>query len=287
MRGIIVLVVVMMSVNVDVVAASRMPGLTEKVSSGAQCTFVDSSSSVAQKRRSTGSPDVSCAASAGSLKKELERGDLSVVDIRSKSEFDGIHALGAINLPSSTVISKEFLKEKHVVLVDAGKGDFDAYLLCSDLKSAGFKRVSVLRGGVWGWIDQGLPTTGQASERKSLSSSELFRASKFAANSVVVLDNNIALGKQLSGSLVIRDHSAMAIKNVLSKLDKRHEEARSIVLVGDALKNAALVDQLRSSLGDSPVLIYSDSASEYERFLTTQEALWKAKEKGPRQGCTF
>lgn len=85
--------------------------------------------------------------------------DALVLDIRGQSEFEKGHIIGARHLlpsqvePEGKLLAKA--KEKPVVVVCAA--GMSAAGVAARLHKAGFKRVSVLEGGIGAWQQAGLP----------------------------------------------------------------------------------------------------------------------------------
>jgi rhodanese-related sulfurtransferase len=77
------------------------------------------------------------------------------VDVRSAEAFKNGHIQGSVNIPFYAVKTKGFLKNRMVVLVDAGFGVPSTEALCRSLREGGFSSVSVLRSGIRGWVASG------------------------------------------------------------------------------------------------------------------------------------
>ena len=85
--------------------------------------------------------------------------DALVLDIRGQSDFEKGHIIGSRHLlpsqvdPEGKLLAKA--KEKPVVVVCAA--GMTATGVAARLHKAGFKRVSVLEGGIGAWQQAGLP----------------------------------------------------------------------------------------------------------------------------------
>lgn len=89
----------------------------------------------------------------------INRENALVVDLRGQAEFEKGHIIGAKHLlpsqvdPDSKLLAKA--KESPVVLVCAA--GITASASAQKLVKAGFKKVSVLDGGIGAWTGAGLP----------------------------------------------------------------------------------------------------------------------------------
>jgi len=89
----------------------------------------------------------------------INRENALVIDLRGQSEFEKGHIIGAKHLlpsqvdPDAKLLAKA--RESHVVLVCAA--GITASGSAQKLVKAGFKKVSVLDGGVGAWTAAGLP----------------------------------------------------------------------------------------------------------------------------------
>jgi rhodanese-related sulfurtransferase len=89
----------------------------------------------------------------------INRENALVVDLRGQAEFEKGHIIGARHLlpsqvdPDSKLLAK--VKESPVVLVCAA--GITASASAQKLVKAGFKKVSVLDGGIGAWTGAGLP----------------------------------------------------------------------------------------------------------------------------------
>lgn len=101
----------------------------------------------------------------------LARGDdIVVIDVRTEKEFGSEtgHVAGAVNVPVGEM-------RRRLEGVGGALGDFKdhpVYLVCRTenrsssaakmMRRAGFKKVSVVKGGMTGWNRAGLPAEGKA-----------------------------------------------------------------------------------------------------------------------------
>ena len=84
-----------------------------------------------------------------------------LVDVRPKEEFDRVRIPDSIHVQLHFLKTKTFLKGKDLVLVGDGRAWLPLESACRDLNSNGF-RVSILSGGLPGWLAAGGKVSGDA-----------------------------------------------------------------------------------------------------------------------------
>lgn len=95
------------------------------------------------------------------LKTRLDWGEpaLTIVDVRSHSEFNQRHIMGAINLPAHELVDRaldslELVRDIYVY----GDTDEEAAAAAAQLRQAGFVNVSEIQGGLPAWKAYSYPT---------------------------------------------------------------------------------------------------------------------------------
>ncbi|MCU7886778.1 MAG: rhodanese-like domain-containing protein, partial [Candidatus Thiodiazotropha sp. (ex Lucinoma annulata)] len=83
-----------------------------------------------------------------------------LIDVREPDYFDRNKIPGSINLPLYMLKYKESLKNRNIVLINKGARLHALEMSCLELKTKGFKQVSVMEGGVKSWVDAGYSMTG-------------------------------------------------------------------------------------------------------------------------------
>ena len=98
------------------------------------------------------------------LKRRLDWGEpaLTIVDARDRTAFNTSHISGAISLPLEEMLSKalkclEFNRDIYIY----ANTDQETAAAATQLREAGFRNVSELRGGVAGWKAFGYPVTSK------------------------------------------------------------------------------------------------------------------------------
>jgi rhodanese-related sulfurtransferase len=229
-------------------------------------------------------PDLSCGRSMPDVAKSLKESDTVVIDTRVSTQYVNSHVDGAISLPMDAVKTKTFLRNKEIILVGSGKSEEELYAACAELKANGFRKATVLKGGMPFWL-----ASSQSSEPKiedipsiELTAPQLWSEIRFQAN-LVVVGGNDEMYRQLPGSLLLKDMNSATIRAAIDR--RRRDKKASIAAV--VIVSAWLVDKevqkLRNDLSSVPILIYRGTAEAYKRAISQQNAVWLAQAKGPKQ----
>lgn len=108
-------------------------------------------------------PDaLNATASPSELKKRLDWGEpaLTIIDIRSRRDFNDSHIMGAVSIPEADlmkgVASLEFERDIYIY----GDTDEQSTAAAESLREAGYQSVAELRGGLpaWGAINGAVET---------------------------------------------------------------------------------------------------------------------------------
>ncbi|MFT7222636.1 MAG: rhodanese-related sulfurtransferase [Cellvibrionaceae bacterium] len=70
------------------------------------------------------------------------------IDVRPEQDFANVHINGSINLPPHIIKTKNYLKQRPLLILDHGASYRRLLRLCSELKQAGFEQVNILKGGI-------------------------------------------------------------------------------------------------------------------------------------------
>lgn len=94
------------------------------------------------------------------LKDRLDWGEpaLTIVDVRCRSSFNENHVVGAISMPLDSLVEQALasleLERDLYVYADT---DEESAVAAKHLQGAGYRSVSILRGGVAAWKAAGFP----------------------------------------------------------------------------------------------------------------------------------
>ncbi len=96
---------------------------------------------------------------ASELTRLINKEEPYVFDLRSSSEFDSGTVSGAVNIQSTDLVKgnaqfKAKAEDKIVLICKTGSNSSSA---AANLKREGFTNVSVLSGGMMGWVQGGMP----------------------------------------------------------------------------------------------------------------------------------
>ena len=91
-----------------------------------------------------------------------------LLDVRTRAEFEGVHATGARNIPLQTItpagLSTDTSLHKNAPIFLLCEKGGRATVAAGHFLAAGFSNVLVVQGGTQEWIDAGLPhVTGERS----------------------------------------------------------------------------------------------------------------------------
>lgn len=99
------------------------------------------------------------------LKTRLDWGEpaLTIIDVRDRAAFNISHILGAISLPMEELVSRalvnlEFTRDLYIY----GSFDEQTASAAAQLRAAGYKNVSELRGGLAAWKATDCPIEGNS-----------------------------------------------------------------------------------------------------------------------------
>ena len=95
---------------------------------------------------------------------------ITIVDTRPSDAFGACHIKGSLNIPLFAIKTKSFLKHKPVVLISDPTSEHGLEAACISLKEKyGFKQVSILYGGLNGWLNAGGDVIASPRERLKIS----------------------------------------------------------------------------------------------------------------------
>ena len=103
--------------------------------------------------------------SAQALKQRLEWGEVAftLLDVRERTVFNQSHIMGAMAMPMDEIVdrAKSSLEPEREIYI-YGETDEQTAEVATNLRNAGFKAISELRGGLAAWKAIGGPTEGTA-----------------------------------------------------------------------------------------------------------------------------
>ena len=98
--------------------------------------------------------------SPAEARKEIERGDAVLIDVREESDWQEAHAEGARHLSRGVIeleIEEQIPDPNKPIICYCGGGSRSA-LVAESLQKMGYENVRSMAGGLRAWKDEGLPT---------------------------------------------------------------------------------------------------------------------------------
>lgn len=93
--------------------------------------------------------------------KIINKGKTAIIDIRDQKQYQAGHILNAVHVPLTSLQERiqklEKFKGQPIIIVDESGKESDK--AASILKKEGFSQINILKGGMTGWVGEGLPVT--------------------------------------------------------------------------------------------------------------------------------
>ena len=93
-------------------------------------------------------------------KRLLNKKDLMPLDVRKTDEWNTVRIGRVINMPLQTLQKNEGKLDKSKPMVTICRSGYRAGIAAGLLARDGFSDMNIMKGGMSGWIDAGLPTSG-------------------------------------------------------------------------------------------------------------------------------
>jgi rhodanese-related sulfurtransferase len=207
---------------------------------------------------------------------------LTLVDVRSRENFERLHIPGSINIPPYAVKTKTYLKSSPVVLVNQGLYYTDLQNECRRLAERGFK-ASILDGGLPGWKRKGGQLVGNLfalDEMKAVSPRDFFRARNQENTLVVDISQQPSA---TSGGLVpyakhipVLDSSNRSISD-LRKLLKKNKSFQTLLIFNEFGDQYDKAEKMMNRMGLDAFYLQGGVA-EYQKYLEGLMLSWKPRD---------
>jgi rhodanese-related sulfurtransferase len=223
--------------------------------------------------------DVKARISVNRVQQALKKGRVIFVDTRSPADFEKLRIAGSINIPLFLIKTKEFLKDKFVVLVNEGYAFSQLEKECARLRSSGFTQVFILDGGLNGWQQAGLELAGDpfaAKELVNVSAQTFFMERHFENWTVIdVVPENLASARFLPEAAKI---SFSGKDDFPALLQKHLGQPRSDILyltmiIDEQGENYAALKRLLDKAGINNVYYLEGGLAGYKTFLHRQSLM--------------
>lgn len=93
--------------------------------------------------------------------KIINKGKTAIIDIRDQKQYQAGHILNAVHVPLTSLQERiqklEKFKGQPIIIVDESGKESDK--AATILKKEGFSQINILKGGMTGWVGEGLPVT--------------------------------------------------------------------------------------------------------------------------------
>lgn len=230
--------------------------------------------------------DLSCTATLAQVSAPLAAGQLHVVDLRAPELFNNFHINGALNMSTSDLLAKTYLRQSRVLLVGSGKAEKRLYEACRRLRDNGFGSVRLLQGGMLSWLTQGQSVLGQTPAlppTRQLSAPELLEESYFDSNLFVFLPETVRLKTFFPPHASLIQLKGAGLSTAVARaLKTRKDVVSAIILVGKDMNDAHRQAEALQKSVSVPVLVYADGLATYEDARRRQRAIIASHERPPR-----
>jgi rhodanese-related sulfurtransferase len=226
-----------------------------------------------------------CRKPTPALKRLIQSGHAHIVDLRDPQRYQKSHLPDSINIPEYRVKTKDFLKNRPLVLVGEGFDDSQHFETCIGLLDSGFKDVTVLEGGVTRW--QGLLGTAQAEtngwELPIIGPREAFTALRSGHWTVVTV---LHPEREKAIRTLFPEQDVIAIDNLLKQEKSTLSSANYLIVSEDGSSDPLFAARLKKR-GIVSSYWLEGGAAAYSRFVQNRMALLAKLRRGPAKpvGC--
>lgn len=253
------------------------------------CRREDSVGSTAAGR-AISDADPTCIRPADELLSKIDQSNTALFDLRPRSQFDQYRVREAISSRESELVVKPYWKDREVILMGRGVDDLHLSSVCTRLKKAGYKHVSVLQGGVISMVREGVPLAGdpvRLADMVHLSTADFWFVSR-QPDAMVLMDAGRGdFSKAMPDAVQLNQVDDQSLKKALLSRAGNAKTQRippvAVVLLLSSSPGEDELNKLLMAAKPSPLLVYSGTHKEYVREMARQEAVWKAQERGPKK----
>lgn len=227
--------------------------------------------------------DPSLAISVDAVFYKIKRNQqFTLVDIRSRGDFERLHIPGSINIPLYAVETKTFLNPVHVVLVNEGLRYTELENGCQRLAERGFK-VSILDGGLPAWNHKGGRLTGDLlalDEMKVVSPQAFFRAKDYENTEVVDIsltrsDASRRLFPYAKHILILHESDGSIPKT--KRLNQKNRPFQAIVILNETGEQYERAEKMMNRMGIESFYLQGGVAA-YRNYLNGLMLSWKPRD---------
>jgi rhodanese-related sulfurtransferase len=207
----------------------------------------------------------------------------TLVDVRSREEFERLHIPGSVNIPLYAVKTKTYLKSAPVVLVNEGFRYTDLQNECRRLMERGFK-VSILDGGLPAWKRKGGKLVGDLfalDDMKAVSPHIFFREKNY--ENTLVLDISPTRSDASSRLIPFAKHIPVSDDNDASaatfkKLITKNKPFQSIIIFNETGEQYEKAEKMMNRIGIDTFHLKGGVAG-YQKYLEGLLLSWKPRDR--------
>jgi rhodanese-related sulfurtransferase len=198
------------------------------------------------------------------------------VDIRHQSDYNKIRIPKSINVQYYALKTKQFLKDKTIILTNDGFGLKRLVSLAGQLESSGFHSVKILKNGLNGWYKSGGRLEGNVFEYKKLNrlSPDRFFLDKDYQNIIVI---ELLKDKQLPTPLInnsfhisITVNFEKTLAEINKLLSKHFQNSIYCVIICDDTRFVDYMEKNITSPYSQSIFYLDEGIQAYKQFLHNQ-----------------
>jgi rhodanese-related sulfurtransferase len=208
----------------------------------------------------------------------------TLVDVRSRQDFERLHIPGSINIALYAVKTKTYLKSSPVVLINEGFTYDELQTECRRLAERGFQAL-ILDGGLPAWQLRGGKLSGDRfalDEMKAVSPQALFRAKDYENTLVIDISpaRSEAAGRLIPYAAHIpisagSDASAAELSKLIAK--NKSKPLQAVVIFNGTGEQYEKAEKMMNRIGIHPFYLQGGLAA-YQKYLEGLMLSWKPRD---------
>lgn len=221
------------------------------------------------------------------VQKALEKGAKApvLVDVRPSIDFGNLRIPASLNIPSHAIKTKSFLKSESLVLLNAGNDYRRLKDLAEELIKFGFSSVSILKGGLNGWMQSGGALTGNIFERKKIRAIRpviLYKDRNLPGVYVIEIeDSNVPASEPVFPGKNYRLSFSGDVSELFENIQRiiPENEKTNILYAVLLAEDPDVINRLNTPYIDCPfpVFFLEGGMKRYQAFLENQKKMWNPR----------
>ncbi|MDR7152734.1 rhodanese-related sulfurtransferase [Hydrogenophaga palleronii] len=271
---------------------SELPNILKELPrAGSMCRRDDGASAgMPAAGGSASDVDPACIRPPGELLSQIGKQDAALIDLRPRAQFDRFRVREAISSSESELVVKPYWKEQQVILMGRGVDDLHLSSVCTRLKKSGYKRVSVLQGGVIGLVREGIKLVGvpvRLDELVQLSAADVWFLTQQPGALVLTDATRSDFLKTMPDAMQLSQVDEQGLKKAMQSRAGTGKSQRvapaAVVLLVSSSPGEDELNKLLAAASPSPLFVFTGTHTEFGREMARQDAVWKARERGPKK----